>query len=245
MRTHRIYLPEAHHSGQVTPLPESAFGHLVRVLRQREGDVFEVFNGKGQRFQAELTEVGKKQASAHLVEVLDALPESPLHTHLGLVMSKGDRFDYALQKATELGVSAITPLGSERCDLRLKADRQEKKQQHWQGVIISACEQCGRDTLPQLNPIMPLQEWLPEDSDALKLVLHTSATAPAWPAQPPVRVRFLVGPEGGLTEAEVTTAIQQGYQAWQLGPRIFRTETAPVAMLALLQHKWGDLDATD
>ncbi|MCH8531751.1 MAG: 16S rRNA (uracil(1498)-N(3))-methyltransferase [Saccharospirillum sp.] len=240
MRTHRIYLPEAQHSGQITPLPESAFGHLVRVLRQRAGDPFEVFNGQGQRFRAELTEVGKKQASALLVEALDALPESPLHTHLGLVMSKGDRFDYALQKATELGVSTITPLDSERCDLRLKADRQEKKQQHWQGVITSACEQCGRDTVPLLNPTTSLLDWLQQDSDAFKLVLHTSATAPAWPEQAPQRVRFLVGPEGGLTEAEITTATQQGYQAWQLGPRIFRTETAPVAMLAILQQRWGD-----
>lgn len=241
MRINRIYLPEAQHNGQITPLPESAFGHLVRVLRQREGDGFEVFNGKGLRFKAELTGVGKKQASARLVESLDALPESPLHSHLGLVMSKGDRFDYALQKATELGVSTITPLDSDRCDLRLKADRQEKKLQHWQGVITSACEQCGRDTLPELNPITPLLDWLNQDSAALKLVLHTSATAPAWPEQRPERVRFLVGPEGGLTDTEVTTAMQQSYQAWQLGPRIFRTETAPVAMLALLQHRWGDL----
>jgi 16S rRNA (uracil1498-N3)-methyltransferase len=241
MRTIRIYLPEAQHPGQVTALPEGAFGHLVRVLRLSEGDAFETFNGRGQRFCAELVEVGKKQASACLTEPLEALPESPLHTHLGLVMSKGDRFDYALQKATELGVTAITPLDSERCDLRLKADRLEKKQHHWQGVIASACEQCGRDTLPQLNPVTSLTEWVNQPSDALKLILHTSANAPEWPAQDPNAVRFLIGPEGGLTEAEVTNAVQQGYQAWQLGPRILRTETAPVAMMAVLQSRWGDL----
>ncbi|MHA7879681.1 MAG: 16S rRNA (uracil(1498)-N(3))-methyltransferase [Saccharospirillum sp.] len=241
MRTIRIYLPEAQHPGQVTALPEGAFGHLVRVLRLSEGDAFETFNGRGQRFCAELVEVGKKQASACLTEPLEALPESPLHTHLGLVMSKGDRFDYALQKATELGVSVITPLDSERCDLRLKADRQEKKHHHWLGVITSACEQCGRDTLPRLGPVTPLLDWVSETSDALKLVLHTSAASPEWPTQAPQTVRFLIGPEGGLTDAEVAMAMQQGYQAWQLGPRILRTETAPVAMMAVLQSRWGDL----
>ena len=241
MRIPRIYLPDAESGGQALPLPEGPFQHLVRVLRMGEGSTIEAFNGRGGRFAAHLMDVGKRQASVILTESLTALPESPLHTHLGLVMSKGDRMDYALQKATELGVSTITPLTSERCDLRLKADREAKKLQHWQGVIESACEQCGRDTLPTLAGVTPLTDWLSQQTTELRLALHTAAEPPAFPTQAPGSVSFLVGPEGGLTDFEVQQARQQSFQAWQLGQRILRTETAPVTMLAILQHRWGDL----
>jgi len=241
MRVPRIHLPEAEASGQRLALPDGAFQHLVRVLRLGKGAPIEIFNGRGQRFVAELTDVGKRRADIHLTETLPGQPESPLQTHLGLVMSKGDRMDYALQKATELGVSRITPLGSERCDLRLKADRQTKKQQHWQGVIASACEQCGRDTVPTLDEVTALPDWLNAQESQLRLVLHTAAQAPDFPAEAPASVSFLVGPEGGLTDGEVEQAMRQGFQVWQLGNRILRTETAPVAMLAILQHRWGDL----
>ena len=241
MRVPRIHLPDAEATGQRLALPEGAFGHLVRVLRLGEGAPIEAFNGRGQRFAAELADVGKRRADVHLTEALTTQPESPLHTHLGLVMSKGDRMDYALQKATELGVSRITPLTSERCDLRLKADRQAKKQQHWLGVIASACEQCGRDTLPVLDDVTALPDWLGEQVSDLRLVLHTAARPPEFPAEAPASVSFLVGPEGGLADWEVEQATQNGFQAWQLGNRILRTETAPVTMLAILQHRWGDL----
>lgn len=240
MRIPRIYLPEADTSGLQLALPDGAFGHLVRVLRMNDGAALEVFNGRGRRFSAELVSVGKRDAS---VQILDALPSqtaSPLHTHLGLVLSKGDRFDYALQKATELGVSAITPLTSERCDLKLKADRQEKKVQHWQGVLASACEQCGQDRLPELGEIQSLETWVAAQDSALKLVLHTSAEKPDFPEASPASVSFLIGPEGGLTDLEVAAATKAGFQSWQLGPRVLRTETAPVVMLALLQQRWGD-----
>lgn len=241
MRISRIYLPGADAPGTQLPLPEGAHGHLVRVLRLGDGAPVEVFNGHGERFAAQLTEVSKRSASVSLERRLDSVPPSPLATHLGLVMSKGDRMDIALQKATELGVSEITPLTSERCDLRLKADRQDKKQQHWQGVITSACEQCGQDTLPVLNPISSLHDWASNRQQRLKLVLHTAAQRPDWPVEAPESVAFLVGPEGGLTEDEVAYALQHGFQSWQLGQRILRTETAPLAMLAILQHRWGDL----
>lgn len=241
MRISRIYLPGADAPGTLLALPEGAHGHLVRVLRLGDGAPVEVFNGRGERFAAQLTGVTKRKASVSLDARLDSVPPSPLATHLGLVMSKGDRMDIALQKATELGVTEITPLTSERCDLRLKADRQEKKQQHWQGVITSACEQCGQDTLPTLNPITSLHDWANARQQPLKLVLHTAAQRPAWPAEAPESVAFLVGPEGGLTDEEVAHAQQQGFQSWQLGQRILRTETAPLAMLAILQHRWGDL----
>jgi len=240
MRIPRIYLPDANQGGTELALPDGAFGHLVRVLRMNDGALLEVFNGRGQRFRAELASVGKRDAAVKVLEALPSHTESPLHTHLGLVMSKGDRFDYALQKATELGVSAITPLTSERCDLKLKADRQEKKRQHWQGVLASACEQSGQDRLPELGEIQSLENWVSTQTSALKLVLHTSAEKPHFPEASPETVSFLIGPEGGLTDLEVSAATKAGFQSWQLGPRVLRTETAPVVMLALLQQRWGD-----
>lgn len=242
MRTVRVCLPEATHSDmhRPLPLPAQAFQHLVRVLRLPEGADIQVFNGRGERFQATLVEIGKKRGAYQLEAALTPTAESPLHTHLGLVMSKGDRFDYALQKATELGVTSITPLTSEHCDLKLNPERREKKLAHWQGVIESACEQCYRDTAPVLYPIRPLQEWVDLQDSDVQLVLHTAARAPDWPDLPPQSVSFLVGPEGGLSEAEVTFAHSNDFLSWQLGPRILRTETAPVVMLSLLQQRWGD-----
>lgn len=240
MRTIRALLPEATTAGQTIELPSAVFQHLVKVLRLPAGTELQIFNGIGQRFSAQLTEVGKKSAHVAVIEALTSDSESPIQTHMGLVMSKGDRFDYALQKATELGVTHITPLTSERCDLKLKADRIEKKMQHWQGVIASACEQCYRDVVPALAPIQSLAQWVGNQASEVKLVLHTATLQPDWPETPPKSVSFLIGPEGGLTQDEVTQAKDQGFNAWQLGPRILRTETAPVVILSLLQQRWGD-----
>lgn len=240
MRTIRACLNEAEEVGQSIELPSSVFQHLVKVLRLGTGAPIEIFNGRGQRFSAELKNVSKKTADVLLMAELNATQESPLITRMGIVMSKGDRFDYALQKATELGVNEITPLTSERCDLKLSAERSEKKQQHWQGVLIAACEQCYRDTLPILQPIQSLADWATSQTSDVKLVFHTSADEPNWPQQTPTSVSFLVGPEGGLTNVEVSFVHQKEFSSWQLGPRILRTETAPIAILSLLQMKWGD-----
>jgi 16S rRNA (uracil1498-N3)-methyltransferase len=240
MRTIRAYVENATSENQTVELPPSVFQHLVKVLRLTNGAELEVFNGHGKRFAAELADVAKKRASLFVKTELDATPESPLHTHMGLVMSKGDRFDYALQKATEMGVTSITPLTSERCDLKLNTERTEKKMAHWQGVITSACEQCYRDTLPILYPIKTLDDWVDTQDSEVHLVFHTAATQPDWPVETPQSVSFLVGPEGGLTENEVAFAHKNEFTSWQLGPRILRTETAPIAILSLLQMKWGD-----
>lgn len=240
MRTIRAYIADAQSEQQTLELPAAVFQHLVKVLRLGEGAPLEVFNGHGQRFSAQLTGVAKKRANITLISQLESTPESPLHSHMGLVMSKGDRFDYALQKATEMGVTTITPLTSERCDLRLNAERAEKKMAHWQGVINAACEQCYRDTLPVLYPIKPLENWVSTQNSDVQLVFHTAATQPDWPSDTPQSVSFLVGPEGGLTDTEVNTAHRNDFTSWQLGPRILRTETAPIAILSLLQMKWGD-----
>lgn len=242
MRTIRIHIdsPDSLTSGQSLVLPPKAFQHLIKVLRLQSGAALEIFNGRGLRFAATLGNVSKKQAWIDIGERREATPESPLHTHMGLVLSKGDRFDYALQKATELGVTSITPLTSEHCDVRLKEDRREKKMAHWQGILESACEQCYRDTVPILYPIRPLTDWVDMQDSDLQLVLHTAARQPAWPESPPQSVSFLIGPEGGLSDAELTLAHQNGFINWQLGPRVLRTETAPIAVLSILQLQWGD-----
>lgn len=240
MRTIRACLTEASQANQKIELPPAVFQHLIKVLRLGNGHPLEIFNGKGQRFAAELSEVSKRSATCTIQREIAATPESPIQTHMGLVMSKGDRFDYALQKATELGVTQITPLTAERCDLKLNAERAEKKMQHWRGVITSACEQCYRDLVPELAPIQSLTEWVSQQNSEVKLVLHTSAEQPDWPDQTPKNISFLIGPEGGLTEHEVDSAHQSSFQSWQLGPRILRTETAPVVILSLLQQRWGD-----
>lgn len=242
MRTIRIHIDciETPSPGQTLELPAKSFQHLVKVLRLSSGAELEVFDGLGHRFNAVLSEVKKKQAWIELTSEKSATPESPLHTHMGLVMSKGDRFDYALQKATELGVTSITPLTSEHCDVRLNSERQEKKLAHWQSILGSACEQCYRDTLPILYPVTSLADWVRTQDSDVQLVLHTTATQPQWPEQTPQSVSFLIGPEGGLSDSEVALAHDNDFLSWQLGPRILRTETAPVTMLSLLQQRWGD-----
>ena len=222
------------------PLPEDVAHHLVRVLRCATGARFQVFNGEGGAFEAELLEAGRKSATARLLAHLPDDCESPLPTHLGQVMSKGDRMDYAIQKATELGVTEITPLVSERCELRLRGEeRADRKIEHWRRVAVSACEQCGRNRLPVIHAPQALADWVAASAADLRLVL-APATAGSLPAVAPASIALLVGPEGGLTAAEAALAGQHGFRPWQLGPRVLRTETAPVAALAILQSRFGD-----
>ena len=167
--------------------------------------------------------------------------ESGLTIELGQVMSRGERMDYAVQKATELGVTRIVPLFSERCEVKLSSERQDKRQQHWQQVAISACEQSGRSRVPEIAQPQPLSQWLTQCHSALKLVLHPDAAMPLAQRQAPASVALLIGPEGGLGDQEIAQARAAGFDSLQLGPRVLRTETAPVAALAVLQYLWGDL----
>lgn len=227
--------------GQDITLPEDLTHHLVKVLRAQAGARFSLFNGQGGEFAAELTGVGKREAQARLLSFVEGDRESPLPTHLGQVMSKGDRMDYAIQKATELGVSEITPLVSERCELRLKGEeRADKKLEHWRRVAIAACEQSGRNRLPRINPPLHLNDWLVAVNAEARYVLAPTVSGGPEPGSKPASVALLIGPEGGLSPAEIQQAQTQGFTPWQLGPRILRTETAPVAALAVLQLLYGD-----
>ncbi|MGY2318485.1 16S rRNA (uracil(1498)-N(3))-methyltransferase [Pseudomonas sp. SDO5522_S412] len=220
-------------------LPEAQAHYISRVLRMSEGDPVQLFDGSGQEFRASLLEVGKKRVVVQVTETVAGQVESPLQIHLGQGLSRGERMDWAIQKATELGVNEITPIFSDRCEVRLKDERADKRLQHWRQVAISACEQCGRSRVPVIHPPLLLADWLKQAEADLKLVLHPVAE-PLVSHAKPGSLAFLIGPEGGLTDGEVETAQGAGFHAARLGPRVLRTETAPVVALAVAQQLWGD-----
>lgn len=221
-------------------LDETAFRHLIRVLRMGEGESIRLFNGDGYEYSAQLEAVSKKSAQARLQQRSELEPETQLSLHLGQVISKGDKMDFTIQKATELGIHEITPLFSERCDVRLKGERLDKKVEHWQRVAISACEQSGRNRIPKVHQPLSLAEWLNRVDADTKLILHPHNQQPLSAYSAPDSLALLVGPEGGFSEAEVLQAQQQGFGGLTLGPRILRTETAALAALSVLQYCWGD-----
>lgn len=237
----RFYTEQSLTLDTVVELEEGPSHHIARVLRMAVGEALILFNSQGGEFDGELIEVGKRSVSVRLSTQRVDDRESPLHTHLGQVLSKGERMDFVIQKATELGVSVITPLYSERCEVRLKDERSDKKLAHWRGVAIAACEQCGRNRLPEIREPQRLEDWLATVDAERKLVLHVAdGETDPLATTALASCALLIGPEGGLSEREVTLATQQGFLRWQLGPRILRTETAPLAALALLQARFGD-----
>ena len=238
MRLSRFFIDAPLSLGQ-HELPEAQAHYIGRVLRHAAGDAVQLFDGSGQEYLGELIDVGKKAVRVELREQLAGQAESPLRIHLGQGLSRGERMDWAIQKATELGVSEITPIVSERCEVRLKDERADKRLAHWRQVAISACEQCGRSVLPRIHPPLLLADWLKQVEAELKLVLHPVAE-PLTSHAKPATLAFLIGPEGGLSEAEVNQAKAAGFHAARLGPRVLRTETAPVVALAVAQQLWGD-----
>lgn len=241
MRLPRVYEPQPLILGAELSLNESAVQHLGRALRMRPGDQVLLFDGAGNEHQAELLVLGKREVRVRVGPALGRSLESSLTIELGQVMSRGERMDYAVQKATELGVSRIVPLFSERCEVKLSNERQDKRIQHWQQVAISACEQSGRSRVPEIMPPQPLSSWLTQCQTELKLVLHPDANMPLSERAAPVSIGLLIGSEGGLSDQEIDQAHAAGFESLQLGPRVLRTETAPVAALAVLQYLWGDL----
>ncbi|MNQ28493.1 Ribosomal RNA small subunit methyltransferase E [compost metagenome] len=238
MRLSRFFIDAPLSLGQ-HQLPETQAHYIGRVLRHAVGDAVQLFDGSGNEFLGELIEVGKKNVRVELREIFAGLAESPLHIHLGQGLSRGERMDWAIQKASELGANAITPIVSERCEVRLKDERADKRMAHWRQVAISACEQCGRSVIPLIHPPLGLGDWLEQTEAQLKLVLHPVAEPLASHGKPQ-SLAFLIGPEGGLADAEVTQAQNAGFHAARLGPRVLRTETAPVVALSVAQQLWGD-----
>ena len=241
MRIPRLYSPQLLPLEQIITLEAAASHYIGKVLRMQEKQEVIIFNGLAEQVSAHITSISKKHVCVFVNSYLPGPPASSLHTHLGQVMSRGERMDFAIQKATELGVNEITPLFSNRCEVKLDAARQAKRLTHWQQIAISACEQSGRIDIPHIYPPTLLNDWLEHTQAQSKLVLHPYQTQPLASQDTPASCALLIGPEGGLTDQEVEQAQAQGYTGLNLGPRILRTETAPLAALTLLQYVWGDL----
>ncbi len=238
----RFFIGSPLMAGETVELPEDAFRHWVQVLRARVGDEALVFNGDGGEYGARIVDIGKRNARVLLGQRIERDCESPLALTLAQAVSKGDRMDYTLQKAVELGASAIQPLISERTVVKGDAERWDKKLEHWRGVIVSACEQSGRLRVPMLHPVLRLDHWLAKPAAAsCRLTLAPTAHRTLRDLPRVNDACLLVGPEGGLSEAEIALAQQQGWTGIRLGPRVLRTETAGVAAMAAMQALWGDL----
>jgi 16S rRNA (uracil1498-N3)-methyltransferase len=241
MRISRFYCPELDINNTHFSLPEAAHRHAVQVLRLKKGAVIQVFDGRGLAYLATLDRIEKRESVVILGEKLDTQNESPLEITLLQGVSRGERMDYAIQKAVELGVHKVIPVITERCNVSLSKERSEKRLAHWQGVMISACEQSGRSTLPELGEIMRLEDCLTLNQTSTRLVLDPMASQGFSCMEKQQQVTLLIGPEGGLSEEEVSSVTKNGFSAINFGPRILRTETAAVAAIAAMQTLWGDL----
>ncbi|ENW04198.1 16S rRNA (uracil(1498)-N(3))-methyltransferase [Acinetobacter beijerinckii] len=235
----RFYIETDLNTGNTIELTESVFHHWVRVLRAKEQEQAIFFNGKGGEYVVTLTEINKKNAFVSIDQFDSVDRTAPCSVVLGQVMSKGDRMDYAIQKATELGVTTIQLLTSERCEMRLKYDRDQKKLDHWQSVAIAACEQCGMNRVPQVLAPISLDEWFSSNLPESRFVLAPNKNQENVLQNSQNNLALLIGPEGGLSEAEINTANLNHFKNWCIGDRVLRTETAPVVALSILNYHFA------
>jgi 16S rRNA (uracil1498-N3)-methyltransferase len=247
MRVTRVHADAPLQEGATLALPERAAVHVVRVLRMRAGDALVAFDGAGAEHDAEIVAVRGERVDVRIGAARAAAPESALAVTLVQGVSRGERMDYTIQKATELGVHRIVPVLAERSVVRLDAAQAARKLEHWRGVAIAACEQCGRATVPEVLAPRRYDEHLatqaPGDTSVIRLVLSPDGThAPRDLPEELDAVELLVGPEGGLSDDELRLALARGYAGLRLGPRILRTETAAAAAIAALQALRGDFD---
>lgn len=242
MRIPRIYHPQPLTDRAEIALSEDAANHVGRVLRMSAGQALQLFDGSNQVFDAEIVRVDKKNVLVRLGDGRVEDIESPLNLHLGQVISRGEKMEFTIQKSIELGVNAITPLFSERCGVKLDGERLAKKIQQWQKIAIAACEQCGRNRIPEIREAMSLEAWCAEQDGSLKLNLHPRASHSINTLPQPVdRVRLLIGPEGGLSADEIAMTTHHGFTDILLGPRVLRTETTALTAITALQVRFGDL----
>jgi 16S rRNA (uracil1498-N3)-methyltransferase len=242
MRLTRVYVDAPLASGMRVTLQGSAAGHLTRVLRLRVGEALTVFNGAGGEYAASIEHAHAGRVAVAIGELRAIERESPLTLTLAQGVSRGERMDLVVQKATELGASGLTPVLAERSVVRLTAQQAERRLNHWRAIAIAACEQSGRNRLPAIASPVPLKDFLRTSDGSMRLVLSPAATATLADLPRLVSaVTVLIGPEGGLAEAEQEAAVAAGFKPVRLGPRVLRTETAAIAALTLLQREFGDL----
>ena len=244
MREHRLYHTEPITTGQTITLEANTSNRIRQVLRLKPGQTITVFDGSGHDYTAELISCAKQAARVRIGEVIRHETAPVLSLQLALGITRGEKMEYSLQKAVELGVMAITPLFTQRTLVQLQGPKLQRRQAHWDGIIQHACEQSGRSLLPQQYPAQTLNAWLAQTvfSKTQTLLLDPQAelSLTTLPQPQHKNIVVLVGPEGGLAPAERSQAIQQGFTPIRLGPRILRTETAPLAALAAIQTLWGD-----
>lgn len=241
MHIPHIYEPVELIPGETLSLTPQTSNHLTQSLRLRLNDSFRIFNGKGGEYEAVLIAIEKKAARIKVGSFFAIERESPLQIHLGQAVSRGEKMDYTLQKAVELGVHAITPLLTERCNVKLPAERWQKRIDHWRNVIIAACEQCGRNRLPSLAEPLTLEQWV-QTAGGMKILLDPEGTTQLKQLTIANNsVSLLVGSEGGLSQREIEMAKHNNFINMQLGPRILRTETAALTVIAAFQSNWGDI----
>jgi 16S rRNA (uracil1498-N3)-methyltransferase len=240
MRVPRLHLDLPLAAGGEVVVPEERAHYVRDVLRLGSGDSLRVFCGDGREYHATVSRVGRRELVVAVVSAAEAQLDSPLAVHLGLALVRGERMDWAVQKATELGATSITPLSLARCTARLGEGRSDNRLRHWRQVAIAASEQCGRPRVPAVRLPMTLADWLAAHSGCAGIVLHTGGQIRLG-GDAPRELCLLVGPEGGLEEREVELAREAGFLVASLGPRVLRAETAPLAALAILQYLWGDV----
>ena len=238
----RFYCPCDLHSDQQLALPEMAAHHASRVLRLQPGDAVTLFNGAGGQFPASIRAIDRHEVIVLIGERQPIECEPPLAITLAQALSTGEKMDFTLQKAVELGVTEIHPLASSRSVVKLSGERAQKRVEHWQNIVIAACEQCGRNRVPVVMQIMPLLTWLSENQGpGLRLMMSPAAAISLRDLpRPDGPITLLAGPEGGFADAEIAAAQACGFTSVRLGARILRTETAALAGLSAIQTLWGD-----
>lgn len=245
----RFFCPEPLAVGARLVLPENAARHAARVLRLGAGDALTLFDGRGGEYAAAIASVRKDEVQVDVLDRRDAECESPLRITLAQALQAGDKMDMTVQKAVELGVAALQPVGSRRSVVRLDGERAARRVEHWRGVAASACEQCGRNRVPAIAGLLPMEQWLaslpPTPERQLRLMLAPGGEKAMASLPPAGDVILLVGAEGGLDPQEAAAAAAVGFVPVHLGPRVLRTETAGLAALAVLQALWGDFRGED
>jgi len=242
MRISRLFVDQPLAEDITLQLESDSAHYLRNVLRLKKGFQLTVFNGEGGEYSATVSGVNRKAVELHVNTWKNVNIESPLAIELGLSVSRSERMDVAIQKATELGVATITPVITQYCVVKLTEERRLQRRQHWQNIVYRACEQCGRNIPPTLNITTDLAKWLDGDLAASRIIFEPGKidTLKTY-TKPRDAIAVLIGPEGGFSEQEVLDAEQASFTALGFGPRVVRNETAAIASIAAMQVLWGDM----
>ncbi len=242
MRSNRIFTAQALNANHTYPLETEATHHVVNVLRLQVGDKLTLFNDSGNEFVSTILEIHKNKCLIHVDSMMARHAESPLHIHLYQAIARGKKMDFVLQKATELGVACITPVLSAHGNVQLDGERQDSRMHHWRKILVSACEQSGRNRIPTLHPPLALNQAIRGAKESLKIVFSPAGTHRLQQLSlQKATIAIAIGPEGGFSGAEYELFTHHDWKSCNLGPRVLRTETVALCACAILQASAGDL----